>query len=55
MVLPSRLFHVANNLIGYLLHAFNGRMTRNFVDVFQFDEFDAIAVADCLCKLRRYG
>ena len=46
MVLPSRLFHVANNLIGYLLHAFNGRMTRNFVDVFQFDEFDAIAVAE---------
>ena len=46
MVLPSRLFHVANNLIGYLLHAFNGRMTRNFVDVFQFDEFDAVAVAE---------
>ena len=55
MVLPSRLALVADNLVGYLLHTFNGQLAGDFVDILLYNEFDDITVADCLCKLRRYG
>ena len=55
MVLPSRLALVADNLVGYLLHIFNGQLAGDFVDVLLYNEFDDITVVDCLCKLRRYG
>ena len=50
MVLPSRLALVADNLVGYLLHTFNGQLAGDFVDVLLYNEFDDITVADCLCQ-----